>query len=64
MYVKNGNNDLKLDKNGHFIVDHDLHNHDGELEDCIAEAFVEFAKSENFSFSQGELIMQFFNCKL
>ncbi len=47
--VPNGNGQYKLDKNRHLIVDHDLHNHDGELQDGIAEAFIEFAKSENLS---------------
>ena len=49
-YVKNGNNQYKLDKNGHLIVNHDLHNHDGELPDGIAEAFIEWAKSEKSEF--------------
>lgn len=50
VYVKNGNGQPKLDKNGHLLIDHDLHNHDGELPDGIAEAFIEFAKSEKLSF--------------
>ena len=50
VYVKNGNGQYKLDKNGHLIVDHDLHNHGGELPDGIAEAFMEFAKKEQLSF--------------
>jgi len=50
IYVKNGNGQYKLDKNGHLIVNHDLHNHDGELPDGIAEAFIEWAKSEKLSF--------------
>lgn len=51
IYVKNnGNGQYKLDKNGHLIVDHDLHNHGGELPDGIAEAFIEFAKEEKLSF--------------
>lgn len=50
IYVKNGNGQQKLDKNGHLIVDHDLHSHDGELPDGIAEAFIEWAKSEKLSF--------------
>lgn len=50
IYVKNDNGQYKLDKNGHLIVDHDLHNHDGELQDGIAEAFIEWAKSEKLSF--------------
>jgi type I restriction enzyme M protein len=49
IYVKNGNGQYKLDKNGHLIVDHDLHNHNGALPDGIAEAFIEFAKSEVLS---------------
>ena len=50
IYVKNGNGQYKLDRNGHLIVDHDLHNHGGELPDGIAEAFIEFAKAEKLSF--------------
>ena len=50
VYVKNGDGKPKLDKYGHFIVDHDLHNHNGELSDGIAEAFIEWAKKENLSF--------------
>jgi len=50
IYVKNGNGQFKLDKNGHLIVDHDLHSHDGELPDGIAEAFTEWAKDEKLSF--------------
>jgi len=50
IYVKNGNGQYKLDKNGHLIVDHDLHNHGGELPDGIAEAFIEWAKGEKLSF--------------
>ena len=40
-YLKNENGQDKLDKNGRLIVDHDLHNHDGELPDSITEAFIE-----------------------
>ena len=50
IYLKNGNGQDKLDRNGHLIVDHDLHNHDGELPDGIAEAFIEWARGENMSF--------------
>jgi len=50
IYLKSGNGQHKLDKNGHLIVEHDLHNHDGELENGIAEAFIEWAKSEGLSF--------------
>jgi len=49
-FLKNGDGKNKLDKNGHLIVEHDLHNHDGELPDGIAEAFIEFAKKEKLSF--------------
>ena len=52
VYLKNDKGQDKLDKNGHLIVDHDLHNHNGELPDGIAEAFIEFAKTENLSFWQ------------
>jgi type I restriction enzyme M protein len=50
VYVKNGNGKNKLDRNGHFIIDHDLHNQGGELPDGIAEAFIEWAKKEQLSF--------------
>ena len=39
-----------LDAHGHLIVKHDLFNHDGQTEDGIAEAFIEFAKKEGLSF--------------
>ena len=32
------------------IVDHDLHSHDGELPDGIAEAFIGWAQNEGLSF--------------
>lgn len=50
VFVKNDNNQPKLDKNGHLIINHDLHNHDGELPDGVAEKFIEWAKSEKLSF--------------
>ena len=50
VFVKNGDGQYKLDKNGHLIVDHDLHNHGGELHDGVAEAFIEFAETEKLSF--------------
>lgn len=49
-YLKNGQGKMKLDKYGHMIVNHDLHNHGGELPDGVAEAFIEWAKSEKLSF--------------
>ena len=50
VYAQNSSGQYKLDKNGHLIVDHDLHSHDGELPDGIAEAFIEWARSEKLSF--------------
>lgn len=39
-----------LDSHGHLIVKHDLFNHEGQTQDGIAEAFIEFAKKEELSF--------------
>ena len=50
VYMKNGEGKPKLDKWGHLIVDHDLHNHNGELSDGITEAFIDWAKKERLSF--------------
>ncbi|MFC2021911.1 N-6 DNA methylase [Chloroflexota bacterium] len=50
IYVKNGEGKNRLDKYGHFIVDHDLHNQGGELPDGVAEAFIEWAEKEKLSF--------------
>ncbi len=50
VFIKNGNNQPKLDKNGHLIINHDLHNHDDELPDGVAEKFIEWTKSEKLSF--------------
>lgn len=52
IYVKDKNDELLLDSYNHFIVDHDLYNHDGMTQDGIAEAFIEFAKKEGLSFFQ------------
>ncbi len=49
-YVKNGNGKPRLDRFGHLIVDHDLHNQGGELPKGIAEAFIEFARKEKLEF--------------
>lgn len=38
------------DTHGHYVVQHDLFNHDGLTQDGIAEAFEEFAKREKLSF--------------
>ena len=48
--LKNGNGQPRLDKNSHIIIDHDLHNHDGELPNGVAEKFIEWAKGEKLSF--------------
>ena len=50
IYVKDEHGEIKLDSHSHFIVDHDLYNHDSMTQDGIAEAFVEFAKKEGLSF--------------
>ena len=50
IYVKKSDGQYKLDKHDHWIVEHDLHNHEGELPDGIAEKFVEWAKGEKLSF--------------
>lgn len=50
VFLKNVDGHPKLDTNSHFIVDHDLHNHNRELPDGIAENFIQWAKSENLSF--------------
>jgi type I restriction enzyme M protein len=44
-YVRKPNGEFLLDKNGHPIIDHDL--------DEIAEAFVKFAKEQDFDFWRG-----------
>jgi len=50
VFVKNKDGTKKIDKFGHHIVDHDLHNANENLPDGIAEAFIKFAKKEKFSF--------------
>ena len=52
IYVTDENGEIVLDSHNHFIVDHDLYNHDGMTQDGIAEAFIEFAKKERLSFFQ------------
>lgn len=52
IYVRDENGEILLDSHNHFIVDHDLYNHDGMTQDGIAEAFIEFAKKERLSFFQ------------
>jgi type I restriction enzyme M protein len=41
---------LLRDTHGHWVIQHDLFNHDGLTRDGIAEAFAEFAKKEKLSF--------------
>lgn len=53
-YVLDRENRRRLDSHGHLIVYHDLHNHDGALPNGIAEAFIAFAKEQNFGFWAGE----------
>ncbi|WGZ90134.1 MAG: N-6 DNA methylase [Candidatus Thiocaldithrix dubininis] len=42
--------ELLRDDHGHWVVEHDLFNHEGLTQDGIAEAFIEFAKKEGLSF--------------
>ena len=50
VFLENSNGQHKLDKNGHLIVKHDLHNHNGDLPDGIAEEFIKWATDEKLSF--------------
>lgn len=50
VYLKDENKFPILDKHGHFIVNSDLHNHNGENEDGIAENFIAWAKKEKLDF--------------
>jgi type I restriction enzyme M protein len=50
VYVRRDDGTLMRDTHGHFIVAHDLYNHEGLTQDGIAEAFQEFAAQEQFSF--------------
>lgn len=50
VYVPDGNGNRLRDTHGHFVVAHDLFNHDGLTKDGITEAFTEFAKKEHLSF--------------
>jgi type I restriction enzyme M protein len=49
IYMRVNGENLR-DAHGHFVVKHDLFNHEGITQDGIAEAFMEFAKKENLSF--------------
>lgn len=50
IYRKDSSGWTLTDEHNHPIVEHDLYNHYGLTEDGIAEAFIEFAKREGFSF--------------
>jgi len=50
VYIRETDGSPNRDIHGHFIVAHDLFNHEGLTQDGIAEAFVEFAKKEGLSF--------------
>ena len=50
VYLKSQDRSDTLDKHCPRIVEQDLHNHDGELPDGIAEAFIAWAQRENLSF--------------
>ncbi len=50
VYVREADGAPKRDAHGHFIVAHDLFNHEGLTRDGIAEAFAEFAKKGSRSF--------------
>ncbi len=54
VYVKDESGSKILDKHQHNIIDHDLHNHNGELPNGVAEAFIDFAKAEKFNFVKGK----------
>lgn len=49
-YEPDGKGGYLRDAHGHWVVQHDLFNHDGLTADGIAEAFGEFAKKEKLSF--------------
>lgn len=50
VYVRSADGAPLRDTHGHFIVAHDLFNHDGLTQNGVAEAFIEFAKKQTFSF--------------
>jgi type I restriction enzyme M protein len=50
IFVRRPDGSLMRDSHGHFIVAHDLYNHEGLTRDGIAEAFKEFAAQEDLSF--------------
>ncbi len=48
--ARDANGRLLRDSHGHWVVQHDLFNHDGLTKDGIAEAFEEFAAKEKLDF--------------
>jgi type I restriction enzyme M protein len=52
IYVKGPDEAPLRDAHGHFIVQHDLFNHEGLTKDGIAEAFAQFAWGQGLSFAE------------
>ncbi|WP_404713753.1 N-6 DNA methylase [Sphingomonas sp. MMS24-J13] len=50
VYRKRPDGTFLRDRHGHFVVEHDLFNHEGLTKDGIAEAFHEFARREGLPF--------------
>ncbi|MGH8048430.1 MAG: N-6 DNA methylase [Chthoniobacterales bacterium] len=50
IYARAADGSTLRDSHGHWVVQHDLFNHEGLTQDGIAEAFGEFAKKERLSF--------------
>jgi type I restriction enzyme M protein len=50
IFTLSENGRRRIDRFGHFILHHDLHNHGGDLTDGIAEAFIDFAHEQDFGF--------------
>jgi type I restriction enzyme M protein len=48
--ARDHSNKLLRDTHGHWVIQHDLFNHDGLTKDGIAEAFIEFAAKEKLGF--------------
>lgn len=50
IYMRRDDGSLMRDTHGHFVVAHDLYNHEGLTKNGVAEAFQEFAAGERLSF--------------
>jgi type I restriction enzyme M protein len=50
IFVKDMDGNPLRDSHGHWVVQHDLFNHEGLTQDGISEAFAEFVKKEGLSF--------------